>query len=67
MQVSSYPLANKIHERRTIQSEKAKVIVYGTTILTRSAIKILMLAGQRRAEIHSTAIRTTLRYAVRPS
>jgi hypothetical protein len=27
----------------------------------------LMLAGQRRAEIHSTAIRTTLRYAVRPS
>ncbi len=54
---------NTRDENQTIK--KVKEIVYGTTILTRSVTKILMLVGQRRAEIHSTAIRTTQKYAVK--
>ena len=47
--------------------KKVREIVYGTTILKRSVTKILMLAGQRRAEIHSTAIRATQRNVARPN
>lgn len=56
---------NTREENKTIK--KAREIVYGTTIHTRSVIKILMLVGQRKAEKHSTAIRTMRRYAVRPN
>lgn len=65
MQVSLCRLAKEIQERKTRQSKRVREIVCGMTILTRSATKILMLAGQRRAEIHSTVIRTTQRCAVR--
>ena len=41
------------------------VIVCGTIIPTRSAIKTLMLAGQRRAERDCTAIETTPKLIVR--
>ena len=54
---------NTREENQSIK--KVREIVCGTTILTRSATKILMLVGQRSAEIHSTVIRTTQRYAVR--
>ena len=56
---------NTREENKAIK--KGEGIVCGTTILTRSAIKILMLAGQRRAEIRSTVIKTTQRCAVRPN
>ena len=63
----SYHHANVIHARRTRQSKSEREIVYGEIILTRSAIRILMLAGQRRVEKHSMVIRITQRYAVRPN